>query len=343
MRANRLLLVVILLVSARGTLAHHSFLTTYDPSRSTEITGVVADYELKSPHSFIYLDVISEDGLVERVDVEMGALPIMRRRGFDEDTLEPGDQVSIVAWPHRVSNVPMVWGRSVRTQEGVVLGDDPTRAGVESEHRESAGIERLEGRWLPPVPRVGSESPLPLTPAGLMAWRNYDPKQSPANTCEPNNVPAVFHTPYLFEIRTTTQEAVIHHEAYNVTRTVPLHSEPIPAEPSGMFGIATGRIENDELVIESSAYPESAWGLGVAGGTTGAGADVPSSSQKKVTERYSVSSDGGTLTVNYTLEDPIYLTEPYSSHVELARVADDEPLHDYACEPDNAARFSRYD
>ena len=73
----------------------------------------------------------------------------------------------------------------------------------------------------------------------------------------------------------------------------------------------------------------------------GAGADVPSSPQKKVIERYSVSSDGGTLSVDYTLEDPLYLAEPYSGHVELVRVADDEPLHEYACELDNAARFSR--
>ena len=211
----------------------------------------------------------NEDGEVERVDVEMGALPIMRRRGFDGDTLEPGDPVFIVGWSHRESNVPMVWGRSVRTQDGIVLGEDLIRGGAESEHREAAGIERLEGRWLPPVPRVGSESPLPLTPAGLIAWKNYDPQQSPANTCEPNNVPAVFHTPYLFKIRITTQEAIIHHEAYSVTRAVPLDSDPRPAEPSGIFGIVTGRIENDELVIESSDYPESAWGLGVAGGTTG--------------------------------------------------------------------------
>ena len=343
MNVSRSVLLAVLLGAAGSVVAHHAFVTSYDPSRSTEITGVVAEYTLKSPHSFIFLDVSTENGGIERFEVEMASLPLMRRRGFDTDTFEPGDEITVIAWPHRTSDLPLVWGTGVITEDGaiVVSGEHTTLGDVQSLDQDAAGVVKLAGRWLAPFPEVGSESPLPLTPAGLTARENYDPRQSPANTCEPNNVPAVFHSPYLFDIRITAQEAVVRHEAYNVTRTVPLNSEPSRAEPSGIFGMVAGRIDDDELVIESDGYPASGWGLGVAGTTNGAGADVPSSAQKRLVERYSVSSDGGTLTVRYTVEDPIYLTEPYSNYVELTRVSDDAPMYEYACEPDNAARFSR--
>ena len=308
-----------------------------------EITGIVAEYTLKSPHSFIFLDVRSDEGEVERFEVEMASLPMMKRRGFDDDTFESGDEITVIAWPHRTSNLPLVFGTGVVTQDGatVVSGEHLTIGNVESANQAAVGVAKLQGRWLAPFPDVGPESPLPLSPAGVIARENYDPRLSPANTCEPNNVPAVFHSPYLIDIQINSSEAIVRHEAYNITRTVPLDSERRQAEPTGVFGMVAGRVEGDALVIESSGYPASGWGLGVAGTTNGAGADVPSSAQKMVIERYSASEDGARLTLSYTLEDAIHLTEPYSNAVEFARVADDSPMYAYVCEPDNAARFSR--
>ena len=53
MNTSRLGLLVVLLGAAGSALGHHSFRTAYDSTRSTEITGVVAEYVLKSPHSLI--------------------------------------------------------------------------------------------------------------------------------------------------------------------------------------------------------------------------------------------------------------------------------------------------
>jgi len=73
----------------------------------------------------------------------------------------------------------------------------------------------------------------------------------------------------------------------------------------------------------------------------GGGADVPSSEQKTIVERYSVSDDGRTLTVTYVVEDAANLIEPYSDSVELCRVADDTPMYLDECDFDSASRFSR--
>ena len=343
MNATRSILLIVVLGVSGSALAHHSFVASYDPSRATEMTGVVAEYVLRSPHSHVLMDVGNEAGGVQRYEVEMASLPMMRRRGFDSDSFKPGDEITVVAWPHRTSERPLVWGMGIVREDeaAIVSGEHVALANARSQHQAAIGVARLGGRWLAPFPEVGRESPLPLSPAGIAARENYDPMESPANTCEPNNVPAVFHSPYLFEIRVTAQEAIIHHEAYNITRTVPLSTEPRQVEPTGIFGMVAGRIDGETLVIESSGFPPSGWGLGVAGTTNGAGADVPSSAQKKLLARYSVSSDGNKLTVAYTLEDPVYLTQPYSNSVELTRVADDSPMYEYACESENASRFSR--
>ena len=42
--------------------------------------------------------------------------------------------------------------------------------------------------------------------------------------------------------------------------------------------------------------------------------------QLLVIERYSVNDDSAMLAVNYTLEYPVYLSEPYSAHANFARM-----------------------
>ena len=133
-------------------------------------------------------------------------------------------------------------------------------------------------------------------------------------TCEPVNIPSLFYVDYLLDIRVNEEEVIIHHEVYDVTRRVPLDSEPKSQHESGLFGVASARMEGDELVVESSDYPPSPWGLAIVTLANGNGADVPSSAEKKLTERYSVSEDGKTLRLDFTLEDPVYLTEPFVDH-----------------------------
>lgn len=263
--------------------------------------------------------------------------------GFSKDTFKPGDRITVNAWPNRSPTNPLVFGIGVITADGRSLGEFPPIRDVRSAYLRAAGVERIQGRWV--VPRPGEpasfERPMSLTAAGLEAVERYDPQQSPANDCEPYNVPAAFLTPYQFDIRLGEREAIIRHEAYDITRRIPLGPVAAEVEPSGVFGVARGRIEGDALVIESRGYPASGWGLATAVDENGLGADIPSSEQKTVIERFSVSDDGLSLTVRYEVADPVYLAAPFSGSATLDRVSDDSPLYDFECELDSAARFSR--
>jgi hypothetical protein len=336
-------LALLSLISAPVTvLAHHSFATHYDASRSMEIEGAVVSFSFRSPHSFLYVDAENDSGETVRWEIEMASVPILARQGFSKDTFSPGDRVTVNVWPNRVAGNSLVWSLGVITEDGTALGEFPPTPPVQSAYLADTGVAKLQGRWRAPVIYVQStESPLNLTPAALQAVRSYDPQKSPANFCEPNNVPAVYYSPYQFEIRIGAGNAVIHHEMYDVTRTVPLNAAPVNAESTGVFGKVTGRVEGDELVVESIGYPASAWGLGTASDVLGVSTDIPSSAQKKLVEGFFVSEDGQTLTVRYRLEDPIYLASPYEGVAELQRVADDEPMYPYVCERDSAERFSR--
>ena len=71
MNIRRCVFLVGLLGAAASAGAHHSFVASYDPSLAAEMTGIVVEYTLKSPHSLTLLDVTGEDGTVERYEVEL--------------------------------------------------------------------------------------------------------------------------------------------------------------------------------------------------------------------------------------------------------------------------------
>jgi hypothetical protein len=235
-----------------------------------------------------------------------------------------------------MENSNRLFSPSLREAAAALSGERPR----DEPPRVVAGTS-LAGRWQQPLLEFSSGSPnLPLNEAGVAAWRSYDRKASPANTCEPLNVPSVFLAPFfLFDLRIDGQRAVLHSEAYDIVRTVPFGRRAAAVDASGRFGRARARFEGDTLVVESRDYPVSKWGLGHD--EAHGGADVPSSAQKKLTERFALTSDGRTLVYTYELFDPVYMTGPHTGRVELARVPDDVRMYAYECDIESAAMWSR--
>lgn len=318
--------------------AHHSFATHYIPSEPFELKGSVVEFRLRSPHSEMVLDVIDENGQLQRWQVEAAASAHLRRMGIQPNTFEVGDDISVTAWPNRKPGNPLVFGNSFVAANGDRFGGAPDLTVTATADTESSGIDSMVGRWQVPYPKRLSAPPMSLSAAGQAAWDNYDPQLSPANTCETSSIPGILYAPFLADIQMTDEQVVFRFEHYALVRTVPLNGEPALGDPEGVFGMVSASIEGDELVIESSGYSASGWGLALAAQV---GADIPSSAEKTIVERYSMTDGGNILAVAFSIEDSVYLAAPYEQIVPLARVADDEPMFDFVCEQDSAERFSR--
>lgn len=298
---------------------------------------------MRSPHAFFYVDATDENGVVQNWEVELASVVHLRRMGIDQSTFEPGDTITVAAWPNRVPGRSLVYGISYITEDGDVFGEHPDLAANSNSDVDSdslQGIAAVTGRWSSPIPTFNRQEALPLNEAGSLAAASYDPQLSPATTCEPTTIPDLQLAPYLTDIQIEADEVIFRHEVYGITRTIPLNAPAAQVEPTGYMGMASARIDGDELVIESSGYPVSRWGLSSAAQSKGGPFDVPSSAQKKVVERYSVSENGQVLTLTYSLDDPAYLTEVYTGQINMNRAADDVVMYPYECEVDSAKRFS---
>jgi hypothetical protein len=331
--------------------AHHSVTANFDASREIEIRGTVIDFKLRSPHSSLVVrgrafeNGSALDETEQDWDIESSALKGLMGRGITAESMKPGDSILVIGAPHR-RGLHRANSSRFLAADGSPLGSAPSlESATEPETLvppELVGALRTTGRWRPPFQQEGSTSALPLSDAGLAAWSNFDQTLSPANTCEPMSIPGIFNAPsYFVDIRFGNDNVVIRNEAYDVHRTIPLGVAFTPADPNGYWGKVRGRIEGSTLVVESRDYPPSKWGLGAATQINGGSADVPSSAQKTLTERYSVSDDALTLIYEYTLFDPVFMRAPHEARIEIARVTDDSPMYAYDCNVDAASMFSR--
>ncbi len=336
------------LILGSAAWAHHSITANFDTSRTIEIHGSVVDFNYVSPHASMVIDGIAyEDGTAlseqnERWEIESSAVKGLAQRGIRADTFEPGDRIVVRGAPHRNASLKRANSSDFRSADGGPLNLEAPSRPVVDEAPAADGVELVAGRWTPPFQPAGETSALPLNAAGLAAWEAYEQAGSPANTCEPMSIPVVMNAPsYYIDVRFGDGEVVVRNEAYDVHRTVPLGDSFAPADPDGQWGNVRGRIEGDSLVIESRDYPPSQWGLGAATQINGGGADVPSSAEKTVVERFSTSPDGLTLIYEYELFDPVYMSRAHTASIEMRRVADDALMVPYDCNVDAARQFSR--
>ena len=84
--------------------AHHSFGGTYNVDRQITIKGTIVQLTLRSPHSFVYIEVQDGDGAPQRWTIEGASAQQFAQQGFDKDAFKVGDPVEIVGNPSRSPN-----------------------------------------------------------------------------------------------------------------------------------------------------------------------------------------------------------------------------------------------
>jgi len=327
--------------------AHHAVATHYDFETIIEVTGTVSTVTYRNPHSFFVLDV-ARDGVTEQWEIETHSVPLLRRLGIGADRIQVGDTLTVRGpSPRRAGSRALFAGQLV-TADGTefVLAESLRSRLITGIAAESASrpadapiLERLAGRWSSITGAFGATggSPMPLNETGLAARAAYDPANTPAQQCIPPNLPSLLYQPYLYEIRTGSEGVILYHEYDNISRPLIFGIDAAATTPTD-FGERRARIDADALIVESRGFPAHGAGLASDWDANGRGANIPSSAQKEIIERYTLRDNGQILVADYTVIDPVYLEEPYSARVEWQRVRDDAPIYPFECDLDSATR-----
>jgi hypothetical protein len=83
-----------------AALAHHSF-AMFDFTRTTELSGTVRGFQWSNPHAWIDVTVADNGGTQSVWGVEMGSPSALYRQGWRQNSLTPGDKVTLVIHPLR--------------------------------------------------------------------------------------------------------------------------------------------------------------------------------------------------------------------------------------------------
>jgi hypothetical protein len=206
-------------------------------------------------------------------------------------------------------------------------------ASAQSPERAASGIPDLGGIWArrgctggQPCPFIPSELPLKARAIGFM--QAFDEPLGPKYDCVPATMPSLVIDPYNFALEQHPDRIVIRYEKDDIVRTVWLNgSGPQPTVYDVYWqGHSVGRYEEDQLVVETTEFPFDPTGLDDM-------YNIPSSTQKKVTERYW--REGNRLKADIVTEDPLFLSRAVQFQFEWEGT--DQPLElPYACDPELA-------
>lgn len=79
-------------------LAHHGFMAEFDKARPVTVEGVVTQVVWENPHTFFYVAVKEPNGAAVNWTMETGSPSVLIARGWNRDTLKPGDRVVVHAY-----------------------------------------------------------------------------------------------------------------------------------------------------------------------------------------------------------------------------------------------------
>ena len=111
-----------------AAIAHHNAASHYLLDQKITVKGVVTEFRLINPHARIYFDVTSKDGEVQKWLGEGNASSVLRRQGWTDEHLKPGDVIAISGSPARDGGHKIDWERIV-LEDGTEMRGGNTKAG----------------------------------------------------------------------------------------------------------------------------------------------------------------------------------------------------------------------
>jgi len=139
------------LVGSRASLLAHHEPLAFDDTKKQTITGIVSDVDWKNPHVHVYVNVKKAND-AENWAVELEDILSLTQSGWNEDTVHPGDQVTVSGLLAR-NGSRQIWSQSFKL----------TKTGKEvfavTEAKPPALIaKRPTPRWPDNTPKLGAPS-----------------------------------------------------------------------------------------------------------------------------------------------------------------------------------------
>jgi hypothetical protein len=166
-----------------------------------------------------------------------------------------------------------------------------------------------------------------LTERALAYQKIFDEAIAPKYDCQPASSPAIQYDPYFMQVVQWPDRVLFRYEKDDQLRTVWLDGRtPTPLDFS-IQGFSVGRYEGNALLVETTNFVFDITGFDDYNG-------LPSSSQKRVFERYW--REGDELRVTVTVEDPMFLRKPASYTTRWLPAPRGYRLVPFDCDPESA-------
>jgi hypothetical protein len=292
--------IVVLAVPA---IAHHSA-AAFDTTKEMKVTGTVKVYTFKNPHVYMTVEVKKPDGSTNLVEVEAGAASVLNPLGFNKDSVKVGEMVTITGNPGRNTPDKLMLGKDLVKSDGTYYPLNIASRSVYTSKNEVA--TSIAGTWFSPRTEftrfLGGARGWAVTDKGRSAMGVNDPKATTQKDCIPIGAPALMFYPVATTINVQRDRVVLDVDWMDTERTIFLDGrQHPPANQTSLHGHSVGRWDGKALVVETTNFREHPMGLSTS---------LPSSTQKRLTERFELSPDGKSLVYSGTVEDPVFLTKP---------------------------------
>jgi hypothetical protein len=290
---------------AAPALAHHSS-AAFDTRTEVKLTGTVTRYRFANPHVYMTLQVKKPDGRTVTTEIEAGAASVLNGLGFTKDSVKVGEVVTVVGNPDRKNPDAFVLGLELHKQNGIYVPLNISSRSVYQGRNETATT--IAGTWFSPRTEffgfmTGTRA-WSFTDTGKAAMAGVDPtgRATTQKDCIPIGAPGLMFYPVATTITVGRDRIVMDVDWMDSERVIYLDGRAHPpASQTFLHGHSVGRWDGNTLVVETTNFTEHPMGLSTT---------LPSSSRKRLTERFRVGDDGKTLLYSGVVEDPVYLSKP---------------------------------
>ena len=96
-----------MLAAAQWAMAHHSLSARYTGQKDFAVTGVATEFLFSNPHAVVRFEVRNVNGTVEQWSAETSGVRRLGKAGWDQNTIKPGDRVTVIGRPSKDGSTKM--------------------------------------------------------------------------------------------------------------------------------------------------------------------------------------------------------------------------------------------